>query len=99
MRSDAQNPPARAERRPLRLAYIVSHPIQYQAPLLRRVAQEPDIDLTVFFCSDQGAREYVDRQFGGVRVKWDVPLLEGYRFQFLPGVNCFSLDFFSPINV
>ena len=36
----------------VRLAYLVSHPIQYQAPLLRRIAQEPDIELTVFFGSD-----------------------------------------------
>ncbi len=36
----------------IRLAYFVTHPIQYQAPLLRRIAQEPDIDLAVFFCSD-----------------------------------------------
>ena len=28
-----------------RLAYVVSHPIQYQAPLLRRINAEPDIDL------------------------------------------------------
>ncbi len=40
----------------VRLAYLVSHPIQYQAPLLRRIAQEPDIDLTVFFGSDFSVR-------------------------------------------
>src|ERR1700756_3046963 len=63
--------------RPLRLAYFVSHPIQYQAPLLRRIAAEKDIDLKVFFSSDISVREYVDPGFG-VPVKWDVPLLEGY---------------------
>jgi len=35
----------------VRLAYLVTHPIQYQAPLLRRLAQEPDIDLMVFFAA------------------------------------------------
>jgi hypothetical protein len=35
--------------RRLRLAYFVTHPIQYQAPLLRRIAQEPDIDLMGVF--------------------------------------------------
>jgi hypothetical protein len=44
----------------VRLAYLVSHPIQYQAPLLRRIAQEPDIDLTVFFGSDFSVRGYRD---------------------------------------
>ncbi|HEY3988385.1 MAG TPA: glycosyltransferase family 4 protein [Acidobacteriaceae bacterium] len=70
-------------RRPLRLAYFVSHPIQYQAPLLRRIAREPDIDLEVFFSSDHSVRGYVDEGFG-VKVEWDVPLLEGYGSAFLP---------------
>ena len=69
--------------RRVRLAYLVSHPIQYQAPLLRRIAQEPDIDLTVFFGSDFSLREYKDEGFG-VGVKWDVSLLDGYRHEFLP---------------
>jgi glycosyltransferase involved in cell wall biosynthesis len=67
----------------VRLAYLVSHPIQYQAPMLRRIAQEPDIDLTVFFGSDFSVRDYKDEGFG-VGVKWDVPLLDGYRHEFLP---------------
>ncbi len=70
----------------VRLAYLVSHPIQYQAPLLRRVAQEPDIDLTVFFGSDFSVRGYKDEGFG-VGVKWDVPLLNGYRHEFLPVIR------------
>jgi glycosyltransferase involved in cell wall biosynthesis len=69
--------------RPLRLAYFVSHPIQYQAPLLRRIAREPDIHLEVFFSSDHSVRGYVDEGFG-VKVEWDVPLLDGYRSSFLP---------------
>lgn len=69
--------------RPLRLAYFVSHPIQYQAPLLRRIAREPDVELEAFFSSDHTVRGYVDEGFG-VKVEWDVPLLEGYRSSFLP---------------
>jgi glycosyltransferase involved in cell wall biosynthesis len=70
-------------RPPVRLAYLVSHPIQYQAPLLRRIAQEPGIELTVLFGSDFSVRDYKDEGFG-VGVKWDVPLLEGYEHVFLP---------------
>jgi glycosyltransferase involved in cell wall biosynthesis len=69
----------------IKVAYLVSHPIQYQAPLLRRISQEPDIDLTVFFGSNFSVREYVDKGFG-VDVKWDVPLLDGYRHEFLPSI-------------
>ena len=72
--------------RPIRLAYLVTHPIQYQAPLLRRIAQQPDIDLTVFFGSDFSVRGYKDSGFG-VDVKWDIPLLEGYKSEFLPALR------------
>ena len=72
-------------RKKVRVAYLVSHPIQYQAPLLRRISQEPDIELTVFFGSSFSVGEYVDRGFG-VDVKWDVPLVDGYGHEFLPVV-------------
>jgi glycosyltransferase involved in cell wall biosynthesis len=75
--------PAFSEKRKLRLAYFVTHPIQYQAPLLRRIAAEADIDLKVFFSSDHSVRGSVDRGFG-VPVQWDIPLLDGYNFEFLP---------------
>lgn len=65
-----------------RLAILTSHPIQYQAPLFRKLAQHPAIDLMVYFCSDQGVTEKVDREFM-TSFKWDLPLLEGYRYKFL----------------
>ena len=70
----------------VRLAYLVSHPIQYQAPLLRRIAEEREIELTVFFGSNFSVKGYQDEGFG-VGVKWDVPLLEGYRHEFLPAIR------------
>jgi glycosyltransferase involved in cell wall biosynthesis len=82
----------------VRLAYLVSHPIQYQAPLLRRIAQEPDIELTVFFGSDFSVRGYQDEGFG-VDVKWDVPLLDGYQYEFLPRIRDNAMvSFGSPLN-
>ena len=75
-----------SEHRKLRLAYFVTHPIQYQAPLLKRIAQEPDIDLKVFFSSDHSVRGSVDKGFG-VQVKWDTPLLDGYNYEFLPALR------------
>jgi glycosyltransferase involved in cell wall biosynthesis len=82
----------------VRLAYLVSHPIQYQAPLLRRIALEPDIDLTVFFGSDFSVRGYQDDGFG-VDVKWDVPLVDGYHHEFLPVMRDIGTQTFaSPLN-
>lgn len=83
---------------PVRLAYLVSHPIQYQAPLLRRIAAEPGIDLTVFFGSDFSVRGYRDEGFG-VGVHWDVPLTEGYRHEFLPVLrDTGTVGFSRPLN-
>lgn len=59
-----------------RLLYLVSHPIQYQAPLLRRIAGEPGISLRVVFERDT-SEGYFDSGFG-VAVRWDVPLRQGY---------------------
>lgn len=69
-----------------RLAYLVSHPIQYQAPLLRLIAAQPDFDLTVFFQSEGALRGQLDPGFGAV-VRWDVPLLDGYNHEFLPALG------------
>jgi glycosyltransferase involved in cell wall biosynthesis len=66
----------------IRLAYLVTHPIQYQAPLLRRVAAMPGVELTVFFASDFSARAFVDPDMGQA-VSWDVPLLDGYKYEVL----------------
>ena len=85
-------------RRPVRLAYLVSHPIQYQAPLLRRISADPAIDLTVFFGSDFSVRGYEDEGFG-VGVRWDVPLTEGYRHEFLPVLrDSGTVSFGRPLN-
>ncbi|NEU71610.1 glycosyltransferase family 4 protein [Hassallia byssoidea VB512170] len=66
----------------LRIAYFVSHPIQYQAPLLRLIAADPEIELKVFFYNDFSLKPYQDLGFGRV-IEWDVPLIEGYDYCFL----------------
>jgi glycosyltransferase involved in cell wall biosynthesis len=82
----------------IRLAYLVTHPIQYQAPLLRRIAVEPGIDLTVFFCSDFSLKSYFDPCFRKI-IAWDVPLTEGYRYEILPAVGRRDrLSFWRPVN-
>lgn len=60
----------------MRLLHIVSHPIQYQAPLFRRIAAEPGIDLRVLFTRDTEGG-YYDPGFSR-DVRWDVPLRFGY---------------------
>jgi glycosyltransferase involved in cell wall biosynthesis len=68
---------------PIRLAIIVTHPIQYFAPWYRELAKAPDLQLKVFFCCDWGVSKYVDPGFS-TELAWDIPLLEGYAHEFLP---------------
>ncbi len=72
-----------------KLAYFASHPIQYQAPMLRLIAEHSNIDLTAVFMSDFSVRDYHDKQFG-TAIKWDVPLLDGYKSLVMPAIG--SLD-------
>ncbi|MGC9292892.1 MAG: glycosyltransferase family 4 protein [Acidobacteriaceae bacterium] len=81
----------------LKVAYLLSHPIQYQSPLLRRLAQQPSLDLTVFYTSDFSLRSYHDKGFG-VPVEWDVPLLGGYQHEFLPRLlDAHDVTFLRPL--
>jgi glycosyltransferase involved in cell wall biosynthesis len=66
-----------------RLAYIVTHPIQYQAPLLRHLAQSDEIDLEVFFLSDFSLHAHYEQAFNHT-FKWDVALTDGYAWEILP---------------
>jgi glycosyltransferase involved in cell wall biosynthesis len=70
-----------AGRRPRVLA-VASHPIQYHAPWFRGLAAEPSIDFSVLFVQLPDAKEQ-GRGFG-IAFEWDVPLLDGYRWQRVP---------------
>lgn len=72
--------------RAVKLAYLVSHPIQYQSPLLRLIAQQPEIDLKVFYLSDLSTKTFEDKGFGE-KIRWDIPLLKGYEYEFIPAVG------------
>lgn len=62
----------------MKLAIVASHPIQYQVPIFRTLDARSDVDLRVHFghLPDPGQQ---GEDFGQ-RFAWDVPLLEGYRF-------------------
>src|SRR5262249_54485504 len=67
----------------MRVAVINTHPVQHFAPLCREVSSLNEVELRVLYCSDWGVREYADPGFG-TTFKWDVDLLAGYDFEFLP---------------
>lgn len=66
-----------------RVLAIGSHPVQYMAPLLRRMAQHPQLDLFMAYCTLRGAQPTHDPHFN-TTVKWDIPLLEGYPWREIP---------------
>jgi glycosyltransferase involved in cell wall biosynthesis len=65
-----------------RLAVVASHVIQYQDPFFRRLAAEPELDVTVLFFSKAGAQTYRDADMA-TTLRWDIEMLHGYRHFFL----------------
>ena len=68
---------------PEKLLIVVSHPIQYFAPLYREIVKNPRIQLTVLFYGAEQQENYFDLGFQR-NIQWDVDLLDGYHGMFLP---------------
>lgn len=82
----------------IKLAVFMSHPIQYQVPLLRKIAAREEIDLTAYFFWDFGVKETKDPEFKQ-NVKWDIPILEGYKYKFIKNYSKNpSSNFFGQLN-
>lgn len=71
------------EERPVRLAIVVSHPIQHFVHFYRCLALEKRVCLRVIFCSDIGVRSYFDKDMA-THIAWSCDLLSGYDHVFLP---------------
>lgn len=66
-----------------RLAIVTTHPIQYNAPLFKLLAERKNIDIKVFYTWGESVLEKkYDPGFGKV-IEWDIPLLEGYEYEFI----------------
>jgi len=66
-----------------RVAFIVSHPIQYYVPLYQRLAQRSDLSIKVFFTWHDASTAVLDPGFRE-HVVWDIPLTNGYDFELVP---------------
>jgi len=64
------------------LAVVISHPTQYHAPIFRELDTREYTNLTVYFCDKQGINESYDEGYGE-EFSWDIPLLDGYKYEFL----------------
>ena len=69
----------------MRLAFIVSHPIQYYVPVYRELAKRDGVTLKVFYTwRDAGPAQ--DVKFGK-EFAWDIPLMKGYDFEVVPNTS------------
>lgn len=64
----------------IRLAIVVTHPIQYYSPLFRAVAKL--VDLTVFYAHHATHADQAKAGFG-VGFDWDIDLFSGYQYIFM----------------
>jgi len=62
------------------IIFINSHPIQYFAPLYKYL-NEHGVKTKAWYGSDESIKGGMDKQFGA-EVKWDIPLLQGYEYEF-----------------
>src|SRR5277367_1010432 len=85
-----------ADRR-YRVLAVGTHPVQYMAPIFRRMAAHPGFDLHVAYCSLRGAEAGHDPEFGAT-LQWDVPLLEGYAWSHIPNRGSGEESFFGLRN-
>jgi glycosyltransferase involved in cell wall biosynthesis len=69
-----------------KLAIITTHPIQYNAPWFRLLSEQEEIQLKVFYTWSQRQFEFYDANFGK-EIKWDIPLLEGYDYEFVENIS------------
>jgi glycosyltransferase involved in cell wall biosynthesis len=66
-----------------KLAIITTHPIQYNAPLFRLLGQKSRLDVKVFYTWGQSQKGIKYDPGFDRNVEWDIPLLEGYNYQFI----------------
>ena len=68
---------------PPRIAFVVTHPIQYYGPWFAQMATQ--CDLTVYYAHRQSAEGQAAAGFN-TAFEWDIPILDGYRHVFLENV-------------
>jgi glycosyltransferase involved in cell wall biosynthesis len=64
------------------LAIVTTHPIQYQVPIWQELAHRNQVPFEVWYLSDHGVRESLDKEFGCI-FRWDINMLADYPYRFL----------------
>ena len=80
-----------------RVLAVATHPVQYMAPIFRRMSANPALDLHVAYCTLRGAEAGHDPEFDA-NIQWDVPLLDGYSWSLVPNRGSGGQSFFGLLN-
>lgn len=74
------------------------HPIPYQAPIFKKAGQHNQLDVTVLYADSLGVELNFIPGFN-TTLKWDIPLLDGYKYIFFKNYSKKRITgFFSRIN-
>ncbi|CAH8292958.1 glycosyltransferase involved in cell wall biosynthesis [Mariniflexile fucanivorans] len=83
-----------------KIIFVNSHPIQYFAPLYKYLNNN-GLKTKAWYCSDYSIKGGYDKEFG-IKVKWDIPLLNGYEYSFFKNFSSnkeLYTGFFGLINL
>jgi hypothetical protein len=58
----------------MRLAIILTHPIQYYTPVFQQLQKQGNITIKVFYTNGENSKKQFDPGFGRY-IHWDIPLL------------------------
>ena len=69
-----------------KIAIVTTHPIQYNAPLFKLLAERNKVRVKVFYTWGESVlKSKYDPGFKK-EIEWDIPLLEGYEYEFLENI-------------
>ncbi|MFB0498247.1 glycosyltransferase involved in cell wall biosynthesis [Mucilaginibacter sp. OAE612] len=68
------------------LAVVITHPIQYYAPVFKLLYERQKINVMVFYTWGKGGLQKFDPGFGKT-ITWNLPLLEGYPYEWVKNIS------------
>jgi|TARA_B110000037_G_scaffold29719_1_gene35590 glycosyltransferase involved in cell wall biosynthesis len=80
----------------MNIKYILSHPIQYQSPLIKFLTKK-GLKIKVLFRSDMSTRKYFDTGFKK-KISWGTNLLDGFDYEYLNYVGPNKVDAIFPLT-
>jgi glycosyltransferase involved in cell wall biosynthesis len=75
----------------MKIAIVVSHPIQHFCPMYASWAKNNNVNLKVFFASNLGVQPYEDENFAR-QIKWANLYLDEFEHEFLNGLETLQIN-------